>query len=164
MIKFPQGRDTYSRSVGMAATVLAESQAKGRSFEYVNRVLWPAVRHGQIGFVSTQHHGESAFFVWATLHPYSVERIIAEGKVNLWESDWSEEGPLVILDIVSRIPLRKSSLALIYQTLNRKSQKGHGPPRRVRPLSQRALPAGSSVKLKLCCFNATTQQASNKTT
>ncbi|OAX56106.1 hypothetical protein [Xanthomonas graminis] len=83
----------------------------------MNEVLAPAIRHEQIGFVVDQSGKEVGYFVWATLHPYTVEHIKQHRGYPSWESDWNELGESVLIDLISVTLLRKGLLAAIYKKI-----------------------------------------------
>ncbi|MCC4587123.1 hypothetical protein LL962_08410 [Xanthomonas sp. NCPPB 1067] len=121
-IKYPIARSTHARSLGWATAILASSNSCDRPFKYAREVLAPAIRHEQIGFVSDEYNQDIAFFIWATLHSYTIQEIEKKKSYPLYESDWSELGPVSLIDLVSTKKLSRTQIELIYSETIKKSK------------------------------------------
>lgn len=129
--KFPVGLSTHARSLGWATSILAAGchRNRNRPMVYVNEVLSPAIRHGQIGFVANRHNREVGYFVWATLHPYTMAHMEKYRVYPPWESDWSELGDAALIDLVTVEPLHRGIIIAIYKTI---AKQGIPPSRALR--------------------------------
>jgi hemolysin-activating ACP:hemolysin acyltransferase len=119
-IKYPTARSTHARSLGWATSILASSNLCHRPFSYAREVLAPAIRHEQIGFLADENNRDVAFFIWATLHEFTLKEMSQKKSFPTYESDWSELGALTLIDLVTTQKLTRHHVANIYMGMTKK--------------------------------------------